>query len=318
MASGSDSVFLQRYLDAKYRIDSRSLHQATLRRFLARLTGRTRPVLLDIGAGTGATVRRLLDFGFQHSFTYYGLDTDPDMTGSAAENLRALFADRGFVVGPPSASGEGSKQLTAKRAGISVQLELITGDIFDEETVARLSRLRIDTVTANAFFDLVPLRPALSVVRRILGHRGMLYSTINYDGTTTILPPFGNESFESSLLEIYDRSMDDRSRDGRPAGGSRCGAKMFGALEAENFRVVGYGSSDWSIFPWEREYRDYEELFLQSIVRMIYEEARNHSGLNGSELESWYATRIEQIDEASLAFIVHQTDQLAVMAEAPA
>ncbi len=313
MKSGSTkNDFLTRYLDAKYRIDSRSLNQATLRRFLSRLSGYSMPVILDLGAGTGSTLRRLIDVGFQKSFTYYGLDMDPDLTHAAADNHRELFESRGFVVTSSPNHNDLEASLTAKRKNMDVTIVLLTGNIFDTDFQERFSDTNINTVTANAFFDLVPLGPALRTIKSILRPGGMLYSTINYDGRTTILPQYENEDFEEKLYSVYDRSMDSRATYDGEVGGHRCGSKMYGALEAEGYRIVGYGNSDWSIFPWGDEYRNDEKVFLTSLVRMIYDEALQHPELDRNELDSWFQLRNRQLETARLSLFVHQSDQLAI------
>jgi hypothetical protein len=76
--------------------------------------------------------------------------------------------------------------------------------------------------------------------------------------------------------------------------------------------VAGFGSSDWSIFPWNGSYSKPEEIFLNALILAIYEEGLRHAELDRYTLSAWYADRSQAIEERSLSLITHQTDILAV------
>jgi hypothetical protein len=75
------------YLEAKFPLDERSLN-ADVRQACFERLGRKRGVLhcLDVGTGTGAMVRRLIDSGLHASFHITALDRDASLlkTGSVA------------------------------------------------------------------------------------------------------------------------------------------------------------------------------------------------------------------------------------------
>jgi hypothetical protein len=149
-------------------------------------------------------------------------------------------------------------------------------------------------------------------VHRLLRKKGIFYSTINYDGLTTFLPTWEEESFEKDLLSVYNFSMDTRTVNGKSTGGSRTGSRIFGAAQQRGFSIVDFGSSDWQLFPKKGGYSKDERIFLKSIIMMIYKEGSLCTSIDNRKLAEWYNTRLVQVDDNLLTLITHQTDILAI------
>ena len=304
------------YLEAKFSIDSESLNRKTLNQFAVLLKRVNSPVLLDLGTGTGAMIRRIIDADLVPELVFYGIDVNRDLLESGRQQISDLLRAKGFAV------KGGDQIVTATKPKHSVEVHLVAGSVFDSKLQATLEAIPFAGVITHAYMDNVPLDSTLQVVHRMLPKGGLFYSTINYDGTTEMLPFFPERAFEQELLAVYNRSMDERPtehtngsgdrRGNGSAGGSRTGSLLYDRILQNGFGISGFGSSDWSIFPWNKTYTKPEEIFLNSLVLTMYEEGLRHPELDRYTLSAWYADRSQAIEERSLSLITHQTDLLAV------
>lgn len=265
-----------------------------------------RPVILDLGTGSGTLIRRLLDLPGLASATFYGLDLNRDLLETARRQTAALLRAQGFAV------RGGDQVVVATKGDRAVEIHLLSGDLFDEKLVATLEKLPLAGMTAHAYLDRVPLEATMEIAARLLKRGGFFYSAINYNGMTELLPLFEDRSFEERLIAAYNRALDERRYHSLPTGGSRTGGLLYEEAANHGFRVEGFGSSDWSIFPWEGSYTREAETFLNSLLLELYEEGLRHPEIDRLLLARWYAHRNQSIDERALALLVHQTDIFAV------
>lgn len=102
------------------------------------------------------------------------------------------------------------------------------------------------------------------------------------------------------------------------------GRRLYGALLAGGFAILGMGSSDWNVFPSEGVYTEEQRLFLTAMLSMIEGEARRLRRRSGAGraaggdpivdpqlLADWYADRLEAVQNNRLSLLVHQLDLLA-------
>lgn len=312
-----DSGFRE-YLEAKFAIDSESLNRKTQSHFattLARM--KERPVLLDLGTGTAAMIRRIIQADVVPNIVLYGVDSNRDLLEAGRHEVTELLKQKGFSI-----TG-GDQVITARTDKREIEVHLVTGDIFDERLQAMLERINFNGATTHAFMDVVPLDPILQLLNRMLPKGGLFYSTINYDGTTEMLPFFEDRKFEEKLLTLYNEAMDEHPSSGSgrgegigapigKTGGSRTGSALYDRVLHNGFAITGFGSSDWSIFPWNGSYTKDEEIFLNSLILTMYEEGLRHPELDRYVLSTWYAHRSQSIEERTLSLITHQTDILAI------
>jgi SAM-dependent methyltransferase len=328
------------YLEAKAVVDEPSLNPGLLARFRRLLEADPSPRLLDLGTGTGAMLRRLLGFELQGRPLLCGLDTEPRCLELAAGHIAEELASRQYRVEPagiPETGGvkprlpAGVKarlpedvkagaggacasavhRVRGEREGQCIEVRLAAGDLFAPGALLPFEETQFDFVTAHAFLDLLPLSPAIDVIRGALRPGGVLYATSNYDGTTALLPPYGNEAFEEALLSAYDRSMEARRVGGARTGGALSGRRLYGALDRSGFRLAGAGSSDWNVLPEQGRHGVGQARFLKSILGMIAAEGLR-AALDPGALRSWYRERIAAVDAGRLGLVVHQLDLLAI------
>lgn len=317
MAEGSADF--RRYLEAKFDLDSASLDARVAAAFRQRLCAEPSARLLDLGTGTGAMLRRLLDLPLRGETVMVGLDQDPGSLAAARRSLARTLRAGGWTLRGP----DRCPVLAARRGSRRLLIELACGDILGSELPAPVAAGGFRAITAHAVLDLLPMVPALQRLKRLLAPGGLLYATLNYDGVTTLLPPEPPGGLEQRLLSEYDRSMERRRY--RAAGargrgvrtaGARSGRRLYAAAEEQGFRVLGAGPSDWCLFPYVGGYGASERAFLRAMLGFIAGEGAR-ARLPAEELRRWHARRLDQVRRGRLALVVHQLDLLLAKAGSP-
>lgn len=313
-AAAEGLAAFRRYLEAKFELDSASLNPNVAALFRERLCAQASPRLLDIGTGTGAMLRRLLELPLRGETVLVGLDRDAGSLEAARREVARALRAAGWVL-----YGEASRArstITARRGGRRLRVELARGDILGPELPEPVAAGGFCAVTAHAVLDLLPVAPALARLRSLLSPGGLLYATLNYDGVTTLLPPEAPGGFEQRLLAEYDRSMERRRAPGPgsrallPTGGAHSGRRLYAAAAGGGFQVLGVGASDWCLFPHGGRYSPAERLFLRTMLGFIAAEGARRPRLPADELRRWLTRRLAQTRAGTLGLVVHQLDLL--------
>lgn len=292
---------LIRYLTAKRTVDDRALNRVVWSQLVdavrARQTREQRPLrVLEIGAGTGAMVERLLEWCLfdpdADGVDYTLLDAEPGLLAVAQERLHE----------PPA----------------WLRLSYAPIGVFEyAEQVAKYPTMpRYDLLLAHAFLDLFDLPTILPLLRTLLADDGLFYFTINFDGATLFEPTI-DPAFDAAVEAAYHRTMDERITDGKPSGDSRAGRHLFTHLPAAGFEICTAGASDWVVHAVEGKYPADEGHFLHCIVEMMRAALRNVPTLDPVRFEAWIAERHAQIERGELVYIAHQLDFFGVAGAAP-
>lgn len=291
------------YLEAKFPLDERSLN-ADVRLACFERLGRKRGVLhcLDVGTGTGAMVRRLLDSELTTSLAITALDRDASVLKTGSIAIGAQLERLGYRA-RAHASG-----IEAEHAGRQIRVDFHCRGLFEFEPA---KSTRYDFISAHGFMDIVPMARALSLFSAWLAQDGVLYATLNYDGDTALFPLYRDPAFETAVLAEYDASMERRRVHGEPTGGARSGRRLHSLLAGTGFDVAAYGSSDWNITPREGRYRDRDADVLRTLLSMLRGESERQPGIDPDSLARWYAERSAQLESGKLGMIVHQLDIVA-------
>ncbi|MGH8475498.1 MAG: class I SAM-dependent methyltransferase [Methylococcales bacterium] len=292
------------WLDAKYPLDSRSLNRQVLDNLKQMLRAKTHLRCLDLGTGTGAMSKRLIDWGLEASLEIIGLDIDAELIDVATDNLRHYLNDLGFRT-------EGRhRTISAHRNHRKISVAFERASVLEANPDPDFGPF--DLVTAHQFMDLMPLKPAVDKIRKLLAPDGIFYSTLNYEGETSLIPVYSDEQLERKLLENYDRSMEGRIIEGLPTGGAHSGRRLIGRLVSAEFAIHSYGTSDWNITPVNRSYCDQDAYCLKSLLELIQGEANAVSTFDPEKLKRWHSERSNATAAGLLGMIVHQLDILAV------
>src|SRR5215471_1016265 len=283
-----------RYLAAKTTVDDRALNRHVLAE-LRTLMPAGAPRILEIGAGLGTMVARLMDWGALGAGEYVLLDADRQLLDSSRRWLRDWAATRGLRCDPrPDGLLIGDLRVRQVHAELGSYLEAADG-------------ARADVLIACAVLDLVEVSALLPDLLRLLVPGGAYWFTVNYDGESIFAP---GHPHDDQVMRAYHRDMDERIRYGRPAGESQTGRRLFHHLQDAGAPALAAGASDWVVYPAaDGSYPADEAYFLRSILNTIRDALRNRQDRVGpAELAGWLAERGRQLAAGELVYIAHQLD----------
>ena len=283
-----------RYLAAKTTVDDRALNRHVLAE-LRRLMPTGAPRVLEVGAGLGTMVTRLVDWGAIVDGEYTLLDADRELLDRSRRWLWDWAASRGL---PSDVLPDGL------RVG-GLRVRLVHAELGSYLEAAH--EARADVLIANAFLDLVDVPAVLPGLLRQLVPGGVYWFTINYDGESVFVP---GHPHDDRVMQAYHRDMDERLRYGRPAGESRTGRRLFQHLRDAGAPAQAAGSSDWVVSAdRDGDYPGDEAYFLRSILDTIRHALRDRQDqVEPADLADWLAERGRQLASGELVYIAHQLD----------
>ncbi len=271
-----------RYLAAKKSVDDRALNWQVWQRLVTALPRATpqQPLrVLEVGAGIGSMVERLVAGDVLTHATYMAIDRAPALLAEAHRRLCQWARERGFEV---DENRQG--QLHVWRAGQHITIETEAIDV--GHFMAREHGRRVwDLLIGQAFLDLIDMPTTLP-------------------GLCSLVRPGGL---------LYHQAIDQRVLDGKPSGDSRAGRRLFAHLRTAAVDVLAAGGSDWVVFAGANGYPADEAYFLHDIIHTIDLVLTGHPHLDAERLGAWVAQRHAQIEQGALVYIAHQLDVLGRM-----
>jgi SAM-dependent methyltransferase len=283
-----------RYLAAKTTVDDRALNRQVLAE-LGRLLPAGAPRVLEIGAGLGTMVARLLDWGIVSAGEYILLDADQQLLECSRRWLGDWAAARGIRTGGrPDGLQVGDLRVRLVHAELGRYLETAPAEL-------------ADVLIANAVLDLADVPAVLPGLLRLLDPGGGYWFTINYDGESIFAP---GHLHDDQVMGAYHRDMDERVRYGRPAGESRTGRHLFHHLRAAGAPALAAGSSDWVVHATpDGTYPADEAHFLGCILGTIRAALGSRQDwVDPADLADWLAARERQLAAGELVYLAHQLD----------
>jgi SAM-dependent methyltransferase len=185
-----------RYLAAKTTVDDRALNRHVLGQ-LRRLMPAGAPRVLEVGAGLGTMVARLIDWGVVGTGEYILLDTDRELLDDSRRWLSDWAAGRGLRSDLlPDGLQVGDLRVRLVHAELGSYLEAA-------------HKALADVLIANAVLDLVDVPAILPGLLRLLAPGGVYWFTINYDGESIFEP---GHPHDDQVMQAYHRDMDERVR----------------------------------------------------------------------------------------------------------
>ena len=283
-----------RYLAAKTTVDDRALNRHVLAE-LCRLMPAGAPRVLEVGAGLGTMVTRLVDWGTVGGGEYILLDADQKLLDRSRQWLCDWAAARGLRSELlPDGLRVGDLLVRLVHAELGRYLEAAQG-------------AAADVLIANAVLDLVDVPALLPGLLRLLTPGGVYWFTINYDGESIFTP---GHARDDQIMRAYHRDMDERFRYGHRAGESQTGRRLFDYLRAAGAPALAAGSSDWVVYAGpDGNYPGDEAYFLNSILNTIQDALRRRQDwVEPADLADWLAERRRQLHTGQLVYIAHQLD----------
>jgi len=297
---------MARYLAAKKSVDDRALNgyvRRCLMQALPQATGAEPLRVLEVGAGIGTMVQRLVSWGVLTHTVYTAVDVDPEMIAESHRRLPPSMLTQGFdmIVETPA-------RRHFRRPGHTIVVETEAIDV--QRFITRVQGQRVwDLVIAHHFLDILDLPTILPGLLSLLRPGGLFYGTLVFDGGTTLQPDI-DPTLDAEIEAFYHQSMNRPSANGQAVEGSRAGRHLFGLLRAAALELLAVGSSDWVVFAGPQGYPDDEAFFLHCIVHTMATALEGHPQLDRKRLAAWITQRHAQIDQGTLIYIAHQLDFL--------
>ena len=303
MMNATEEGFDSCYLAAKKSIDDRALNRyvwETLCQALPQTTGIEPANILEIGAGIGTMLARLVDWGLLTGpATYLATDREGSHLRLAQRHLATWANQQGHAL---SWSGKERGRLRTGQSEISLVFETVSAEELARRTAPQGGAFHL--LIAHAVLDLIDLPAVLPGLLAQLTPNGLAYCTCNFDGTTLFLPEYpGGE--EQEFLRLYHASMEARL-----PGASHTGRRLLSLLQRPGLELLAAGSSDWVLHPRNSGYTKDEAFFLHALLATVERQlAKNQPALSG--LAAWGNTRHQQIEAGTLSFLASNLDLLA-------
>ena len=268
-----------RYLESKRSVDERARSERVRDRLLTDL--QDAPAIVDVGAGTGATLHALLEWGVLEG-SYLGIERSAHLVEYAREAVPAELAEDGFAV---ESSGDGFAV-----EGLAARFE--TGDVL------ALGEWDADLVVGQALLDVVPIVDAMDAIAGALRPGGLAYLPITFDGVTEFEPPLPDDG---AVLGAYHGAID-----GTPGRDTRAGSRLVDHLRGRPGDLLAVGRSDWTVEPRGGEYPAAEAHFLGCILDFVAD-ALGDADVDAAE---WLAERRRRLDAGGLTYRAKNYDVL--------
>lgn len=284
MISSFHFVQSEDYLYAKYELD-RPLLNKILIRVKDLLSSKKELKILDVGCGTGAYLKHILEAGFEKKFqliSYFGVDISAPLINYAKKSWREWKNNN-------------------KTANISIRFQV--GSVY--ELTEFVSPEEFDLVVGLSLLEYTDADQAIQQLCQVTKKRGLIHLPINYDAETQFEPTF-DRKLEQKIIQLFNSQF---------IPNPYCGRELYNKLETAKLEILDYSLDDWIIKPHKYSnsginYEPYEELFLLKVIDAIKKIETNNL-LNESEKREWIHFRLSQIKRGQLLFICRQSSILA-------
>jgi len=298
---------LESYLRAKVSVDARAFNQGEWDQLVhqIRQAPQKRIQGMELGGGIGTKAKKFIDQFEQKKGSYLIVEQNPSLMKMAKSNL-VDWADE--MESDVNDQPDASIAFRVKKGNWTIsflQLDIQSWMAIQNETEF------LDVVIGHAILDLLDSRRLFKDIYPLLSKEAVLYFPINYDGLS-IFEPVVQARLDEEIWRTYNQSMDQRVIDGKISGDSQSGRHLFGNLENAGLKVISAGSSDWLVFPKDRQYIGEEGHFLNHIINTIENELSDHPLLDQRKFRDWIRLRKEQVLSGKLIYMAHQIDVLAV------
>jgi len=282
------------YLLAKQSVDDRALNRHVYETLIASLP--TQPIrIIEVGAGIGTMLVRLIRWGFLRQADYVIVDEMAENIATASEWIPRWGTEAGLSV-----ERSGQNQVRMFDGSRDIRITLERADVFD---FIQKKPAPADLLIAHAFLDLLPMPDSLPKLFSLT--KDLAWLTINFDGVTTLEPTLDPE-MDRKIERLYHQTMDTR-----PTGGdSQSGRHLFGHLQTVGATLLAAGASDWVVHALNGQYPAEEAYFLHFILHFFEESLTGHAELDTTAFTNWLKERRAQIERGELVYIAHQMDFL--------
>jgi hypothetical protein len=249
-----------------------------------------RPVLLDLGAGSGSLFRWLAPI-IARAQVWVLVDADEELLLRAFDDIADWAEARGWTVTRPGRGGHRALLVHAPFGAWRVEALCI------DFAMAPLPLGEVDAVVCSALLDLVS---AAWVWRLVAALRTPLLACLGVDGRESFLPP---HPYDARVRWGFRRDQ-GRDKGFGPALGRHAPTVLHAALAAHSFNVAS-ALSDWRI--------PASALAMLAALVPGHAEAaaRAHPGSRAA-IDAWRKARMHQAIAGRLAIRVGHRDSLGL------
>lgn len=283
-----------RYLLSKQSVDDRALNKDVFNTLKSSLPDK-RLRIIEVGAGIGTMIKRLVNWDLLHHAEYILVDEMAENIEYASAWIPAWAEEASLSV---ERSAQNQLRVFDKSRDIRIQLE--RADVFD---FVQKNKVPADLLIAHAFLDLLHMPESLTKLFTLTN--SLAWLTLNFDGLTT-LEPVIDTALDEKIEALYHRTMDERITGGE----SRSGRRMFAHIQHAGADILAAGASDWVVHGVNGKYPQDEIYFLNFILHFFETSLSGHIELNEAVFANWLAKRRAQIEQGELTYIAHQLDFL--------
>ena len=283
-----------RYLLSKQSVDDRALNKDVFHALKSHLPKGTIRII-EVGAGIGTMVRRLVDWGVIHHAEYVLVDEMAENIAHARVWIPQWAAEAGLGV-----ERSAEDQIRIFGAERDIRIQLAQADVFE---FIQKNEALADVLIAHAFLDLLPMPQSLQKLLTLTN--SLAWLTLNFDGVTTLEPTL-DAVLDEHIERLYHRTMDER----HTGGSSKSGRTLFGHLRNAGAEILAAGASDWVVYGTDGAYPQDEAYFLHFILHFFEMSLRGHAELNEGVFDNWLKERRAQIERGELTYVAHQLDFL--------
>jgi len=282
------------YLAIKQAIDDRSLNPSVWQALAAMLNSQANGPefrILEIGAGTGSMILRLLDAGLLNHCQYFAVEREPGFDRVAENDLSVWAGAHGFMM-----EAVGPSCWTLKNAEKVIKVQWLSADILELASVFEPGYF--DLLIGHAIVDLLPVPACLPGLLKLVKPGGGYYFSLNFAGVTSF------SSADPRDLEItaaYHRDMDMRFP-GIAWRASQTGQVLGRWLKGQGHLILAAGDSDWQLSS-DSALGIAENLFIGNILDTMEKALVGRDGL-----EDWLKLRRQQVASGTLLLFVANRD----------
>jgi hypothetical protein len=283
-----------RYLLSKQSVDDRALNKDVFNALKSHLP--QKPLrIIEVGAGIGTMVKRLVSWDVIRNAEYVLVDEMPENIVHAQAWIPQWAQETGLSV---ERSAEHHIRIFDTTRDVNIQL--VQADVFD---FIQNNKTPADLLIAHAFLDLLPMPESLTKLLTLTN--GLAWLTLNFDGVTTLEPTI-DAALDTHIERLYHKTMDERCT----GGSSKSGRQLFTHIRQAGAEILAAGASDWVVHGTSGKYPQDEAYFLHFILHFFEESLKGNAELNEDVFAEWLRKRHEQIERGELVYVAHQLDFL--------
>jgi len=195
------------YLSIKKSIDDMSMNQEVWSAMSLWIKDNYRPGelirILEIGAGIGTMIERMLDTGLLTHCSYTAVEMEQGFRDVASDRMLKWARLNNHIATQKS---ESLWILTRKE--VKMEIEWLIGDALDINH--RFNAAYFDLIIGHAIIDLLPVPICMPNILSIVKPNGAYYFSLNFAGKTDFKPDLPSDAIISNA---YNNDMDKRFPD---------------------------------------------------------------------------------------------------------